>query len=220
MKVARNSNLPNITTLKGILISQSALDIIMNKEEDSWLRVSSYYKNYIDGVDFGKIYNGAGDHMNILFSRNGVIIKGFDHESILSPYCNEENEIAKGIYDNVPKELMKLLSDESLEVDDVTFCLWREKADSTWKKGDVTTPEEYEEDDDGEGFLTGYIFEDAKSWVQWAQYYYNKEIPLEYVKVIYENKKITRDVIEKINPERNIYEAIKELEVIGYIVLN
>ena len=150
--------------LKEILLSQAALDIMMNDEEDAWLRLTSFYKNHFSEVDMAKVDNGAGDHIYFLFSKYGTIIKGFDHESVLSPYANDAGEIAKGIYDSVPPELMELL-DESIERDDVTFCIWRSRTDSLWRKGQVVVPKE---GDDGEGFLLGYIFENADLWLDWA----------------------------------------------------
>ncbi|WP_156123804.1 hypothetical protein [Paenibacillus sp. FSL R7-0273] len=45
-----------------------------------------------------KIDNGAGDHLIILFSGEGCIIKGFDHESGLSPYAQDEYKVWQGIY--------------------------------------------------------------------------------------------------------------------------
>lgn len=218
MKITSHVNLPNTKRLKEILLCQSALDIIMNDERKDWLRLSNFYKNYFDGIDMVKIDNGAGDNMYILFSKDGVIIKGFDHESMLSPYANDDEEIAEGIYDSVPIELLELLKDESIEVTDVTFCVWISKNESSWKKGDVIVPDDYAEDDDGEGFLLGYIFDDADSWLDWAKDYYEKEIPLECVKAIYEHKDITREIIEKINPKRDIDSVIKELKMIGYMV--
>lgn len=48
----------------------------------------------------------------------------------------------------------------------IIFKRWR---NYSWKKGDVIVPEGYKEDDDGEGFLLGYIFDDADSWIDWAK---------------------------------------------------
>ncbi|BFH59492.1 hypothetical protein [Paenibacillus azoreducens] len=56
-----------------------------------------------------KIDNGAGDHLIMLFSVEGSIIKGFDHESQLSPYAQDEHKVWPGIYDNVPSELLSHL---------------------------------------------------------------------------------------------------------------
>lgn len=117
----------------------------------------------------------------------------------------------------MPDELMELLKDESIEMDDVTFCIWRSKNDSSWKKGKVDVPEAYEDGDDGESFLLGYIYEDADSWLEWAKYYYEKEIPLDCVKNIYEHRNITKEVIQKINSERDAESAMKELREIGFI---
>jgi hypothetical protein len=218
MKTTSYTKLPNTKRLKEILLSQSALDIIMKDEVNAWLRLSSFYKNYFDGIDMVKIDNGAGDNMYILFSKDGAIIKGFDHNSILSPYANDKGEITKGIYDSVPIELMELLKDESIEVNDVTFCVWISKNDSNWKKGNIIVPEDYKENDDGERFLLGYIFDDADSWLDWAEYHYEEEILSECVKAIYEHKDITREIIEKINPKRDVDAVIKELKMVGYII--
>lgn len=54
--------------------------------QDEWLRYHSFVQNWDEGVCMAKIDNGAGDHLIILFSADGSIIKGFDHESELSPY--------------------------------------------------------------------------------------------------------------------------------------
>ncbi len=209
--------LPTAEMLKEILLSQAALDIMMNDQEDAWLRVTSFYKNYFDDVDMAKVDNGSGDHSYFLFSKNGTIIKGFDHESELSPYANQEGKIAEGIYDSVPPELMKLLEDESVERDDVTFCIWRSPNDSLWSKGQVVLPEE---GNDGEGFLLGYIFENANSWLDWAKSYYEKraaKIEADWIKKVY-TRNITEELIQMINPDRDIKGAIKELKEIGYIV--
>jgi hypothetical protein len=209
--------LPAAEELKEILLSQAALDIILNDEEKAWLRVTSFYKNHLNDVDMAKVDNGAGDHAYFLFSKCGSIIKGFDHESVLSPYADDTGEIAQGIYDSVPPELMKLLEDESIERDDVTFCIWRSPTDSLWRKGQVIIPEN---GDDGEGFLLGYIFENADLWLDWAKSYYGEQaahIEVVWIQKVYE-RKITEEVIHMIDPGRDIKGVMKELKEIGYII--
>lgn len=87
--------LPTTEKLKEILLSQAALDIILTDEEEAWLRVTSFYKNYFDDVDMAKVDNGAGDHVYFLFSKYGTIIKGFDHESVLSPMQMIQEKLQK-----------------------------------------------------------------------------------------------------------------------------
>lgn len=208
---------PSPESLREVLQIQSAMDIIMQDEEDSWLRLVNFYKNYNSGIDVVKFDNGAGDTMCVVFSEDGVIIKGFDHESILSPYDNEEEKIAKGIYDFVPNELMELLKDESMEKDDVTFCIWRSKKDSDWQKGNIDVPEGYEDGDDGEEFLLGYIFENPEEWLEWGKDYYEMDFSIEDIREIYEHKNITKEIVQKINPERDADSAIREINYIGLV---
>ncbi|KNY27587.1 hypothetical protein [Pseudobacteroides cellulosolvens] len=220
MEISNYTQLPVEDKLKEILLSQAALDIIMLDKEDAWLRLTSYNKNYIDDIDMVKIDNGAGEHVYFLFAKNGTIIKGFDHESIMSPHANDECEIAKGIYDFVPDELLSLL-DESIERDDVTFCIWKNPTDEFWKKGDVVFPKDYIEGDDGEDFLLGFIFCDARSWTDWAKDYYEedgKQIQVDLVKEVYENKKITKELVGTLNPGREFESVLEELIEIGYLL--
>lgn len=206
------TQLPEPDKLKELLITQAILDTIMVEEEDSWLRVTTYYKNYSENMEMVNISNGAGDHMFILFSDYGTLIKGFDHESIISPYGNEGEEPTKGIYDFVPKELMDLM-DESIEQEDVTFCLWRSKTDSSWKKGEVTVPAEYKPGDDGEDFLLGLIWTNADSWFDWARDYYDEQgIQLEAVKKVFQQERLTKEIIKEINPEREPEDVMNELK--------
>lgn len=103
----------------------AALDIIFSEEE--WLRVHHYEDKLQPGVAWGSINNGAGDHLHVLFTDSGTLIKGFDHESPLSPHAREDGEIYPGMYDEVPETLMVVLRDqeETLDLEDVTFAYGR-----------------------------------------------------------------------------------------------
>lgn len=117
----------------------------------------------------------------------------------------------------MPPELMKLLEDESIKRDDVTFCIWRGHTDSLWRKGQVILPED---GNDGEGFLLGYIFEDADLWLDWAKSYYEEQaahIEADWIKKVYE-RNITEEIIQMINPGRDLKGIMKEFNKIGYIV--
>lgn len=114
----------NQIEMKNLLKKQAILDIIVIPEHDAWLRLVSYQYDPVKHCDQFKIDNGSGDHLYALFSPKGAILKGFDHESCLSPYQNEYEHPVAGIYDNIPAELLQLLDDET-EKDDVTFCTWQ-----------------------------------------------------------------------------------------------
>ncbi len=217
MSIAAHHALPVPEVLKGILRSQAALDIILVEGHEEYLRLHHFHRNVSDGTDMVKIDNGSGDHMYILFHEAGAVMKGFDHESALSPYANEEETVAPGIYEDVPGDLLALLGEET-EREDVTFCLWRTPTDTAWKKGNVVIPED---EDDGEGFLLGLIFIDADAWLEWAKDYYEmaeREGQLEAVASIYRLEPVTAAIIAALNPDRDSVSALEELEAIGYPV--
>jgi hypothetical protein len=192
--------------LKQRLMILAALDLILCEEE--WLRYHRYDLQWAPNVSLATIDNGAGDDLFILFAPEGVIIKGFDHESGLSPHAQEDYEVFPGIYDETPKSLLALLEDEAFEKEDVTFCIWRKSSDTNWRMGDVNIPEG---EDDGSDFLLGTIFESAELYVDWAKYYYDMPISIEVVKQIYDGSSITKAIVQTLNPGRNVQDAMREL---------
>jgi hypothetical protein len=144
--------------------------------------VNSYVQEWNEDVCMAKIDNGSGDHLFILFSSKGTIIKGFDHESELSPYAQEEHEVWPGIYENVPNELLSLLDNDAIERDVVTFCIWCEKSDFRWQKGKVEIPEG---EDDGSGFLVNAIFHTPEDFVKFAEDYFEITPSIEIIEKIY-----------------------------------
>ncbi|WP_405170347.1 hypothetical protein MHI12_22145 [Paenibacillus sp. FSL H8-0280] len=201
----------------------AALDIIFSEEE--WLRVHHYEDKLQPGVAWGNINNGAGDHLHVLFTNSGTLIKGFDHESPLSPHAREDGEIYPGMYDEVPDALMTVLRDheETLDMEDVTFCLWQEGNDLSWKVGNWIQLAMTEEDEvdarGGAEFLLGYLEKNMEDYVDWAKGYYDlQDLPLEAVAEIYEEKPVTASLIKQLCPERDVAAALDELQQRGYAV--
>ncbi|MEK4275655.1 hypothetical protein [Paenibacillus sp. FSL R7-0026] len=201
----------------------AALDIIFSEEE--WLRVHHYEDKLQPGLAWGNINNGAGDHLHVLFTNSGTLIKGFDHESPLSPHAREDGEIYPGMYDEVPEALMAVLRDheETLDMEDVTFCLWQEGNDLSWKVGNwiqlAMTEEDKADARGGAEFLLGYIEKNSEDYVDWAKGYYDlQDLPLEAVAEIYEEKPVTASLIKQLCPERDVAAALDELQQRGYAV--
>ncbi|MEO2206637.1 hypothetical protein ABGV42_23260 [Paenibacillus pabuli] len=221
-----NWNYTSITdsdTLHHYMRILAALDIIMSEEE--WLRVHRYEAELQPGVAWGSIDNGAGDHLHVLFTESGALIKGFDHESPLSPHAREDGEVYPGMYDEVPGALKAVLQghEERMELDDVTFCIWQEGNDPEWKTGSWIQQALMEESEDdatgGADFLLGYIEETPEAFADWAEgYYESHELPLSAIAEVYEGKPVTANLIKQLCPERNVEAALNELQQRGYIV--
>ena len=139
---------------------------------EDWLRVFWYEPNWADGIAMAKYDNGAGDNVIAFFSIDGkAVVKGFDHESEVSPHARKVYGVWPSIYDGMPSELLALVSDEAAEYEDVTFCCWSEDGKS-WKSGNAVIPENI---DDGSAWLLDMIQMNATQFIEWAKSYYEKD---------------------------------------------
>ncbi|AIQ35594.1 hypothetical protein R50345_13810 [Paenibacillus sp. FSL R5-0345] len=198
--------LPEPEKLKKLLKILSSLNIVLCTEE--WLRYHRFVSEFDKNVSLASIDNGSGDDLFIIFAPQGTIIKGFDHESEISPYARDEHEVWPGIYEEVPTSLLSFLEDEAINKDDVTFCIWRENNDLTWQKGKVEIQAGAE---DGSDFLLGTIFVTAEDFVEFAEGYFEITLPLEIIAKVYEGAAITKEMIEALNPDGDVEKILREL---------
>ncbi|MNU83362.1 hypothetical protein D3C71_730610 [compost metagenome] len=200
-------NLLEPIKLKKLMKIHALLNMVLCRDE--WLRYHSFFPEWKDRISMAKIDNGSGDHLFILFAPQGTIIKGFDHESELSPYARDEHEIWPGIYEGVPKELFLLLEDEAIKNEDVTFCIWRKNYDLEWQKGEVEIPDGEE---DGSDFLLGTIFQTPEDFVEFAKDYFDLTPSLDIVANIYNGIPISAEMIQMLNPDCDVEDVLQELE--------
>ena len=222
--------------MKALLKKQAILDIIMTPEDDAWFRLVSYEYNKINQCDIFKITGDDGDHLYILFSKDGVLIKGCDHESCFSPYLLDEGTedadeasqserlaFIDSMYHGIPESLLALL-DEDMDREAVTFCRWQSANETEWHRSQVAQPDTCLQldgnviDDGGEKRLMAYIFPSADEWYEWATIYYElREEGWDAAARIYDAEELTRTMVEDLNPERDYDSIIDECEVNGLL---
>lgn len=196
-------------SLRQRLAAMSILDVILCSED--WLRRYQYNPRWDEDAALASVRNGAGDEIYIVFTPEGVIVKGFDHESGMSPYAREDGEIWPGIYEQTPSSLLDRLNDEALGKEGVTFCLWRESGDQVWRCGEI----DFKGLDDGSRFLLGMIYEAPQDYVDWAEDYYDMKLPVDIVAQVYKGEPVSEEMILALNPERDVRIALKEIYEIG-----
>ncbi len=195
--------LPEPKQLQRICKVLASLDAVLQPQE--WLRYHLYYPSWGSEIQVAKIDKGAGDILFCIFSPAGTVIKGFDHESPLSPHAQEEYEVWPGIYDRLPAALSILLDDPAFAREDVTFCLWQTPGSKIWERGPVQFPPD---GDDGSDFLLGTLFPKATKYSDWAKAYYETDIPLESVQQVYETLTLDEETARTIHPQVD-YDAIQ-----------
>jgi hypothetical protein len=160
-------------------------------------------------VDVGVLDHGSGDELFcFLGARHGCLIKGFDHESPMSPHAQDEFRAWPGVLDEVPGELRAILEVPEFRRDETTFCIWRGRGDKHWWQGEVQEP------DGGEwsAHLLDHVFLDAGSYLDWAREYYNrKDIPADPVEAVYGSCHVDEVTVRSINPNADLDMIRREL---------
>ncbi|KXH85806.1 hypothetical protein [Chryseobacterium kwangjuense] len=199
------SLLPDPENLRRICKAISVLDAILSQE---WqYRYYSYNNKWSDQEEFFEMRNGSGDHMFILFLKNGCVINGFAHEY---PQQNKQQLTV-----NLPPVFNEFIFGEPVNSIGTTFCLWATRQ-KNWQTGQ---PEHYE--DMSEELLS--IFDGhPQTYVDWATEYFEESyketgIPLETVTKIYNGETLTKDMVLSIVEEPEDWEQLEnDLSEIGY----
>ncbi|MFF1421237.1 hypothetical protein [Streptomyces sp. NPDC058280] len=158
------------------------------------------------GKEAALMENGSGDDFSVVFTPAGVLIRGFDHESEMSPYGTDDEQAWPGVIDQVPAALGPLLDepafcDDGINAPRVTACLWRETGDTTWRTGSAIAFPPGSEDPDGSGFLFRLLADRSPEAVQ-AHFedYYERPIPLAAVRHVLAGHPLTPAVTAALNP--------------------
>ncbi|MEU7313491.1 hypothetical protein [Streptomyces sp. NPDC007083] len=158
--------------------------------------------------------NGSGDDFAVLFTPAGVLIRGFDHESEMSPYGTEDEQVWPGVVDEVPTALRPLLDEPAfheagLDAPRITACLWRETGDTAWRTGSSIAFPAGTEDPDGSGFLFRLLTDRSPEAVQ-AHFedYYERPVPLDALRDVLAGHPLTPALAEVLNPTALSEEAL------------
>jgi len=208
----RLAALPDIPSLKKLCQSLALLDAIMSPEWE--YRYYSFNSKWAAGEMMASMRNGSGDEYFILFSPHGAIMKGFAHESVMSPWANDSEQVWPGVLDEVPDEFAEFLTEPAFSISATTFCIWRRNADASWQTGQINYPEG--EDPDGSEELLFVLDGDAATYHQFAEWYYERSIDLQAVRSIYEHQPLKAEIISGLNPEVLLESLRSDLEEIGY----
>lgn len=206
------SVLPDIESLKRLSQSLAMLDAIMSPEWES--RYYSFNSKWGEGEMMASMRDGSGDEYFILFKSHGAIMKGFAHESPMSPYATEPGEPWVGVLDAVPDEFKDFLSEPAFSIEDTTFCIWRKYTDSSWQVGRIDYPEG--DDPDGSEDLLSLLDGQPSTYKDFAEVYYEREVDLAAVKYIYQHKVLTSEIIATLNADVSLGELKSDIEEIAY----
>jgi hypothetical protein len=206
--------LPDVPVLRDRCRALAALDVLVGGPGGSHF---DYDHAWAPGVEAALMNNGAGDEYAILFTPVGVFGRGFDHESWISPYTNEDMALWPGLVDTLPEVFRPLLAEPAFCDDDVqvaTVMFWRETADTAWRAGPVKLPADA---DDGTGHLFHVLAAGTpEAYRVFAEDYYETPLAPAAIQHVWDLRPLTEDVLKALNPHLPLTRATATLARIGY----
>jgi hypothetical protein len=208
------SRLPDINALERITRSIAMLDAILSPEwEYRYFSFNSSWDLSL-GERMASMRNGSGDEYFLLFGVAGAIMKGFAHESAMSPWSDAARGVWHGVFDGVPPPFAPFLREPAFNMGDATFCIWRLATDSSWHRGEIAFPDG--EDPDGSARLLWALDGNPQTYRDYAMDYFEMDIEAAAVGEIFNHAPLTEDLVVRLNSERNFAELETDAEEIGY----
>lgn len=130
--------IPESDQLRRLMQSLAMLDAILCTEWE--YRSYSFDAAWDSHSQFASMRDGSGDWFCIVFTPAGSLLKGFVHESVMSPYRHDLPHLWPGIFAGMPDPLASLLSEPALLIEETTFCLWSTPDAPAWQHGALVFP--------------------------------------------------------------------------------
>jgi hypothetical protein len=208
------SALPTIEILKKLTQSLAMLDAIVMREWD--YRYYSFNSKWADGEQMASMRNGQGDAWFCGFGPPGAFLKGFDHESVMSPWNLETPKVWPSVLDSVPETFKAFATEPAFSMEDTTFCVWRGVRDSKWNTGKISYPEG--DDPDGSAGMLSILDGNPDTYKEWAEEYYESPINLSVVEQIYAHLPLTKELVLELNAETDLKGVFSDAIEIDYPV--
>ncbi len=161
--------------------------------------------------------NGSGDAYFVVFSAEGTVARGFDHESELSPWARDDGKVAPGILDGFPAALRGVISEPAFGTEggpetDLTFCAWWLAGAARWEAGPI-------EEDGGASELFEVVLRGtAQAYGAYASDYFEVELSIPLVESVFAHRPIDEVAVTLLNQEVDPSDVLADLASIGYPV--
>lgn len=125
-------SLPDPASMQRTLRSLTMLDAIVAPD----FRAFEWHPKWGKGQQMGAFKDGEGNFFFAWFSVKGTVIRGFDHESKMSPFQHDPPREWPGLTKGLPSSLSYAKKEPAFALDELTFCTWNTDSGG-WKCGPV-----------------------------------------------------------------------------------
>ncbi|MEH0822110.1 MULTISPECIES: hypothetical protein [unclassified Micromonospora] len=206
--------LPDPEALRRRCRALALAEAILSPDQES--RYYRYDAHWGPGAELASMDNGSGDAYSIVFTAVGTFIRGFDHESQMSPAVND-GEVWPGVVDQVPEVFADQVDEPAFSFDDTieaTCCLWRQVADDRWHAGEIDFPDGI--DPDCALGLFGVLLDPTPATYRgFAEDYYELDVDPGALTEIYAARPLTEELVRRLNPELSLADLADDLDAMG-----
>ncbi|MFD7712971.1 hypothetical protein [Streptomyces sp. NPDC059786] len=209
--------LPAINELRDLCRSLAMLDAILSPDWES--RYYYFGSAWADGEELASMRNGSGDEYSIVFSAAGACVRGFAHESEMSPY-GHDGEPWPGVIDELPEVFRPFAGEPAFADEDgvpaVTACLWRETTDDRWHHGPIDFPSGDADPDGATGLFRLLADRSPEAYQRFAEDYYEVSVDLGAVSDVYALRPLSRRLVSSLHQGVTPEDLAKDAAEIGY----
>ncbi|WP_374778130.1 hypothetical protein OG756_40215 [Streptomyces sp. NBC_01310] len=212
--------LPGIEDLRDHCRGLAMLDAVLSPEWDA--RYYSFDAHWDECEQMASMRDGSGGEYSIVFSAAGAFVRGFDHESLMSPWARMDTpRVWPGVLDDVPDAFRPYVTEPAFGYEDgvttVTCCLWRGADETAWRTGTITFPEEGDGDPDGANVLFELLVDRSpEAYATWASEYYEMPVDIEAVRALLAQRPMTPEIVAVLNPDVELADLAEDISEIGY----
>ncbi len=212
--------LPDIESLKNLCRSIAMAEAILNPDGE---RDHSFAPAWSPTESLASMRNGSGDEYDIVFSPAGAYIRGFDHESPMSPYAHDDVPTPwPGVLEAVPEAFLRYVDEPAFTDEDgtpaVTVCVWRETGAPSWSTGRITYPEGHQDPDGSDWLFDLLIHPTPEAFQAYAEDYYEMPVDIEALRHVYALRPLGRAQITALNPSAPLTAITEAATRMGYPV--
>ncbi|XRQ03960.1 hypothetical protein ACN3XK_46335 [Actinomadura welshii] len=212
--------LPSIATVRALSQSFAVLDAILSPGGNATYTFDGRWGEH---EALASMDNGSGDEYSIVFTPAGAFVRGFDHESPMSPYADDDYEPWPGLVESVPEQFAAQVAEPAFSDDEdgflvATVCLWRLHEDPGWRTGDIEfPPREQDVDPDGSNWMFALLAEGTpEAYCAYAADYFEVSLDPAAVREIFEHRPLTAGLVRRLNPGADLSSLAGTLDAIGY----
>ncbi|MEH0630855.1 hypothetical protein [Streptomyces stelliscabiei] len=208
---------PSLADLHRLCRSPAMLDAILSPDRDG--RYHSFDAGWAEGDETASMHDGSGDEYSIVFSADGAYVRGFAHESPMSPY-GQDHEPWPGVLDDVPEVFRAYVEEPAFTDEDdvpvVTACLWRRAADDRWQHGTIDFPVGTADPDGSAGPFALLVDRTPEAYRRFAEDHYEVPADLEAVRQVYALRPLSPTLVSALNPARTLADLAEDIAEIAY----